>query len=56
MKMGFQAAIPTRDFSKKFGENFGEIEWSGQQVHPPQQVLEARVVAEGEIWIQENPL
>ena len=45
--MGFQAAISQKGLLKKFGENLGEIRWSGQQVHPPQQVSEARVVAEG---------
>ncbi len=36
MKMGFQAAIGQKGSLKKFGENFGEIEWFGFQIHPPQ--------------------
>ncbi len=47
MKMGFQAVITHKGLLKnKLGGNSWEIEWSRLKVHPPQQVLEARVVAE----------
>ncbi len=46
---GISSRYPYNGLFKKIRKFFGEIEWSGQQVHPPQQVLEARVVAEGVI-------